>query len=379
MGTSKSSKIGDKMKIRYISNFTDGTEWSRCATYNVLALENIGHDIFCSEIKYNNENIVFDEKIRDLLTKKSDSYDITIQHVLPMNYIKYADTKNIGFFPIDCTISDTILKKKINLMDEMLVPSYESKKLFLESGFKTPVKVMYNLFDYDEIANFKSQNNISQMNGTCNFVFMNEYSKQKNMEAVLSAYYTEFARIEPVNLVIAVEQNPDTINSFVKEVKSRLKSPTKLKDELIYSGTLSMESKLSILSQANCLVVPSYSEGSAYTAMEASALGIPIIYTENIGVQSYVDRSFNYPVKSTKEMCYGALNSLDGLYTCNDKWYRINIDDLRTQMRKVFMLFANNQGSTRQESISNSVKKFDYRNKKIMENILWKFISVPKI
>lgn len=358
------------MKIRYISNFTDGTEWSRCATYNVLALENIGHDIFCSEIKYNNENIVFDEKIRDLLTKKSDSYDITIQHVLPMNYIKYADTKNIGFFPIDCTISDTLLKKKINLMDEMLVPSHESKKLFLESGFKIPIKIMYNLFNYEEVANFNNPKVIDQMRGACNFVFMNEYSKQKNMEAALSAYYAEFARVEPVNLIIAVDQNSEIINNFIKEVKSRLKKPDKPKDELIYAGNLSMEYKLSILTQANCLVIPSYAEGNAYTAMEASALGIPTIYTENIGVQSYLDRNLNYPVRSSKEKCYGALNTLDGLYTCNDKWYRIDIDHLRTQMRNVFNMFANNQGSTKQKSISNSVQKFDYRNKEIVENIL---------
>lgn len=357
------------MKIRYISNFTDGTEWAKSATYNVLALENSGHDIYCSEIKYNNSDIVFSDKIRDLLKKKADKYDVTIHHVLPMQYVRHADTKNIGFFPVDCTISDKIWKKKFGLMDQMLVPSKESKDLFIQSNVGVPVEVMYNTFDYEYTTNLHSKENVSQLNGAFNFVFINEFSKQKNMESLLEAFYSEFSKIEPVNILLAVDKDINTIKNFISEVKTRLKSPKRLKDELIFSGNLTDQDRVSLLRQCHCLVIPSYSESSPYIAMEAAAVGLPVIHTKNVGIESYLDQSLHYSVKSSKEYCYGAVNSIDGLYSCNDFWYKIDQKELRQKMRLVVNKFLQNQNEfeNNKKLISDKIKRFDYRNYRIGE------------
>ena len=361
------------MKIRYISNFTDGTDWSQSAIYNVLALDNAGYDVYCGEIKYSKSNVILDDKIIPLFQKSTEeNCEVTIHHVLPDQYIKHRDTINIGFYPVDSTISNIVVRKKISLMDKMFVPSYESKVIFEKLGMNIPVEVFKNSLDYERVSTFKSKEPTMALQNGFNFLFLNEFAKQKNLEDCLRAYYTEFNRFDPINMVIASEKDPESVKSFTAEVKARLKKPERYKEELIYSGNIMQDHRLTLLDQVHALVVSSYAEASSYTAMEAMVMGLPIIYTNGIGVGSYLQEEDHFPVRSSVETCYGATQSLPEMYTCNDKWLKVEVQDLQRAMREVVNLYwmEKEKYVEKTRKISEYAKSFDYRNKNLVKDII---------
>jgi glycosyltransferase involved in cell wall biosynthesis len=373
MGTSKNSKIGDKMKIRYISNFTDGTDWSQHAIYNVLHLNSMGYDVYCSKISYNNANILNEDSVEQMLNKsQNEPCDITIQHILPYNYIKYSNTKNIGFFPVDSTIRDLMMVKKINLMDEMLVPSKESKTWMRDSGFELPVNIFYRSFDYEKVINFQNKLEIPQLEGKFTFGFINEFSKQKNLEAAMRAFYSEFSHSEPVNMLVHVDKDTQTVSSFSKEVKMRMRKGSDSRDEIIATGEIKGDDALSLLSNCHALIVSSYAESTSQIILEACAMGIPIVHTRHIGVASYLDPNASIPVRAQRENCYGAIDGLTGLYTDKDEWMSINHNDLKQAMRFIFNEYYSNPDGYKKfkDLASKKARLFDYRNKKVTEEWL---------
>ena len=79
----------------------------------------------------------------------------------------------------------------------------------------------------------------------------------------------------------------------------------------------------------------------------------------------------NYPVETYIDFCYGATDSVDGLYTCKDLWVNVPNIELRRAMRRAFIDFttSSDQNKARQDKISSAMKNYDYRNNKITEGL----------
>ena len=88
----------------------------------------------------------------------------------------------------------------------------------------------------------------------------------------------------------------------------------------------------SVLSQCNCLVVPSRAEGWCIPAW-AMALNIPVISAEGTELIPHENELMKF-VPSRVEPCFGALDTMPFLQTANQTWNEIDVTELRKAMRE---------------------------------------------
>jgi glycosyltransferase involved in cell wall biosynthesis len=362
------------MRIQYIGNFTDGTGWAKASTYNALALQSAGYDVYCKELKYNENKIILEEEIENLLLKESPTFDAVVHHVLPKDYRYIGGVKNIGFIALESIILSNIhWIKNLYMMDEIWVPNEASRNCLVNSGIEyEKIKILPHTFNYHRIVNSDNGANITALNNTFNFAFVGEFSKRKNLEALLRAFHNEFDYIEPVNLFIKTFSNMDILNAFRTDVRKRMKLGNRYKDEVMLCDYLPEDVLGAVLKQCHAFVMPSYGEAWCYPAMESMALGLPVIYTSGIGIEEYADNQSNFPVESQTAFCYGATDTLDDIYTSKDLWKEINVADLQMTMRKVFELYQTKHDEYKSisEKVKTSISKYDFRNPEIARGIL---------
>lgn len=357
------------MKIKYIGNFNDGTGWAKASTYNALALDAAGHDVYCEEKKYNNNNIVLESKIEELMAKTTDSFDVIVQHVLPPDYKYYQGVKNVGFVELETlTLSHTLWLKKLNSMDEIWVANHGSMQCLENSGIsKDKIKVLPHFFNIEKVKKTNEQIRVPELDGTFNFIFTGEFSKRKNLEALIFAFNNEFDISEPVNLVIKTNVAQNTVGDFIDSVKDRMRKGSKYKKEIVITGYMEQEALNSIVSNCHAFVIPSYGEAWCYPAIESMALGLVPIYTHGIGVQDFDVCGF--AVESRIIPCYGAVDTLPDLYTSNDYWLEINPFDLQKKMREVYYTYMTNRDyfASLSKICIEKADLYDYNNSKMIE------------
>lgn len=239
----------------------------------------------------------------------------------------------------------------------------------MDSGIDgNKVKVFNHTFNFNRTAQLDNGQRINNLKGTFNFVFNGEFTKRKNIEALLVAFHTEFDYIEPVNLFIKTNKDANTINEFCSAVRTRLKKGGRYKDEIIISDYIDEASLVSIIRDCHTFVMPSYGEAWCYPALEAMALGIPCIYTDGIGV---MDFAVGWAVNARQSPCYGANDTFDDLYTSNDIWLDIDIKDLQNKMRTVYEFSKNTTAfSSMRDACMQQAKMFDFTNKEITRGLI---------
>lgn len=359
------------MKIKYIGNFNDGTGWAKASTYNALALDAAGFDVYCEEIKYHKFSTVLEDKISELTDKKSDSFDIIVQHCLPRDYRYIGGSKNIGFVALETlNLKNVLWVKKIDMMDLVWVPNKASKECLVKSGINPDkIKIFHHSFNFDKVSKSENVANVSELQYSFNFAFVGEFNKRKNLEALVLAFHNEFNKNENVNLYIKTNGDPDTISKFCESVKDRMGKCNNYKKEIIVCDYLNESVLLSTLKQCHAFVMPSYGEAWSYPAMEAMAVGLPVIYTDGIGIEEYNTGVFK--VKSRIAPCYGAIETME-LYNSDENWLEIDILDLQKQMRDILNMYIS--GTNEYKLLSNQciedVSKFNFTNSELLKGIL---------
>jgi glycosyltransferase involved in cell wall biosynthesis len=360
------------MKIKYIGNFNDGTGWAKAATYNALALDAAGHDIYCEEFSYNKASVVLEPYIENLINKKSEEYDIIVNHVLPNDYKYSSAVKNVGFVSLETlNLSSVPWLKKLSIMDEIWVPNIASKECLKNSGIESgKIKVFPHTFNFYKTIHADSNQRIAQLsNGTFNFVFNGEFTKRKNIEALLIAFHNEFENIEPVNLFIKTNRDANLVNEFCSSVKARMKKIGGYKSEIVVAGYIDENTLLRAIKDCHAFVMPSYGEAWCYPALEAMALGIPPIYTKGIGIGDF--DSIGLEVPSRIAPCYAANDTFEDLYTSKDLWLEIDILELQKVMRNAYESLKNpNISQSIKSKCVEKAKQFDFTNTEITKGLV---------
>jgi glycosyltransferase involved in cell wall biosynthesis len=357
------------MKIKYIGNFTDGTGWAKASTYNALALHHAGYDVYCEEFKYNESKHPLEPELEDLLAKKSESYDVIVNHVLPRDYKYIGGVKNIGFVELETlNLSSVPWIKNLKIMDHMLVANKASQRTLAKLGIES--NIFPHSFNFEKVSTLQGMASINQLNNNFNFMFIGEFSKRKNLEAVLRAFHSEFEYFENVNLYIKTSGiTLESLTNFCTEVKNKIKKNGKCKTEVILCDYVSEDILLSTMKQCHASVVPSYGEAWCYPAIEAMAMGIPCIYTKGIGIEDY---GIGFKVDSYEVPCYGATDNMSDIYTCEDTWLEIDVKDLQNKMRTVHNMFISDKRSYENMSKNciTTASMFNYKDNNFTKGLL---------
>lgn len=238
---------------------------------------------------------------------------------------------------------------RINLYDEIWVPTHEAKDLFKENGVRPHIEVMPLGVDetrYNE--NVKPLNFDFPLNS---FVFLSvfKWGLRKGYDLLLKAYLEEFSPDDNVSLLMVsrtdVNHNPDKIKQDFLQARNAVSKPdAELPHIALYDKPIKEKDMPKLYRAGDAFVMPSRGEGFSLPLVEAGASGLPLITTYCSGQREFLlkDSSFLIePEGYSKASINGNLSNLAkhcGFY--EDQLFpnfgRNSIEKLKEHMRYVY-------------------------------------------
>lgn len=333
-------------KILYCGNYNDGTGYGNAAISNILSLDAAGIEVVPRSITFNNNSFAesVPQRIRELEDNDLHNIDICMQHGLPTMFSYNGSFENIGVYYSETNHIDSMMwHKYLNLMDRILVCNKQMARTAHSSGVTKPIMISPLAIDveqYKDPGTFK----IKQINHSFNFCFVGELSKRKNIITLLKAFHTAFHPSENVNLVLKLnvpglksKSVLKRIHEVNKGVTDGLKIRRNYKAIVPVTGMLPHNDLLSLMAQCHVFTCASYGEAWCIPALEAMALGMPVIYTSNTGLDDFCH---GWPVRSVEVPCNGSIDSLPSLYSSFDSWQEIDLEELMLVMKSAFQAWS---------------------------------------
>lgn len=330
-------------KILYCGNYNDGTGYGNGAISNILALDSAGVTVVPRPISFNNNlfRVATPKRILELEDNDLSNIDICIQHGIPTVFSYSSGFENIGCYYSETNHIDSMMwHKYINLMDRVLVCNKQMEKTAISSGVTVPIINAPLSIDIKKYENPGDSFRIKELNTSFNFCFVGEFSKRKNITTILRAFYTEFHPSENVNLLLKInspglnsKQTLDKFSEINDGVLKGLKIRETYKSVIPVTGMLTHEDLISVMSQCHTFVCASYGEAWCIPALEAMALGMPVIYPELTGMSEYCH---GWGVETKEVPCSGAIDAHPEIYSALDTWQEIDTNRLIYAMRFAF-------------------------------------------
>lgn len=335
-------------KILYISNWKESSGWSTAARNYLLALHRAGANVVARNFNVLGNRAQLSQELLDIEAKSGYGADIVVQHVLPHFFVKHGGVKNVGFLAIETnSIKYSGWVNRINsCLDELYVFNSASVLIAKNSGVTIPVKYIPHTFDMVQYQGQFEPLKLPVLDNNFIFYCIQEFSRRKNLSAIIKAFNSEFRRNEPVSLLIKThlpgstnEHSQKFITNLITEIKKGLRiypNDNNYHNEIIVTDHLSDQDILRLHASCDCFVLTSYGEAFAQTAFEAMAMGNAVVSNRIYGVTDYLKDENSYLVNNFETPCFGAIDTLNNLYTGHDTWNEVDILDLRKQMRKAY-------------------------------------------
>jgi glycosyltransferase involved in cell wall biosynthesis len=367
-------QIQDK-NILYIGPYRQNDGWGLAAKDYIKALSMIAN-VHCQPL-YLSANIDYsiDHHLSALENNVRPSYDIVIQHCLPMNMTK-TSLYNIGLLFVENQnfFSDSVYN--LNMMDEVWVSSQQEKNSLEAGGVTTKIFVIGHPIDTQKLT--------KQYHNRCfdhilddhyKFYFIGEYIQRKNINTIIAAFNNEFDLTEKVKLVIKTnipgateKQAKDSITQNINAVKKSLRVKRKFHDEIIITSRLTDQDLLNLHYNCDCFITTSYGEAFCRPAAEAACCGNYIISSNNIGVLDYIDHTDRAIIKCIEDIVLlsnpDEMGSLD-IYNAKETWLIPSAYDLSKLMRSAY------ENKAKAINKNKYIEVFSYRN--ISNNICHRY------
>lgn len=337
------------MKVLFIGYYREGSGWGHATRNYILALDRVGIDVVPRCINISNDDFDLPKRILELEKKNAKNCDVVIQKLLPhhMCYDGHFE-KNIGLFVLESSnFKSTAWTNYINMMDENWVPCKHNLESCLNSDIYKPVYVIPEPYDDKKFEFGYEPLELPGMNEKFIFYFIGENTRRKNLAALIQAFHLEFSPVEPVELLIKTrtpgipeEQQSSHIINFISGVKQGLKIYQNLdyyKKECLIIARVSDDDIMRIHATGHCFVMPSCGEAWAVPVADAMAFGNPVLANNCGGMRDQIENIGGGILINNREVpCVGAMDTFPDLYTSREKWYAIDVSDLRQQMRRIY-------------------------------------------
>lgn len=316
------------MSILYISNYGDiNSGWAIAAQSYIRALSKFTR-VVPQRIMYAPQN-----PPEDILKmeKNPEKCKICIQHVLPNNMVYDGRFYNIGLcFTETSSLGITGWAQKLNLMDEVWVPCTYSAQVLKDSGVTVPIRVFPIPLNPQEMFSAQDFNLKQQVGHDFLFYTIGDFTRRKNLQALLKAFYIEFNG--EAGLVIKTNVEQKKVEEFCANIKKGLKIRG---EETIIAGYSSRQQIFSIHKSCDVFVCPSYGEAWSIPTHEAMCAGKTPIVTNFSSFPDYISNDNGWLVDYELEPCFGA-ETFDDLHTAYEEWASVKVNHLRECMREAF-------------------------------------------
>jgi glycosyltransferase involved in cell wall biosynthesis len=327
--------------VKYISAFGDHSGYAEAARQTIFSLNKAQIPLTTARTSFVRESADYGEalKIAERLEGKPIDYQAVIIHLTPDLYLNYLEPNkhHIGVLVWETDKLPNNWSWFCNRLDEIWTRSPETKKILVKSGVRVPIYVFPEPIvevkpeDYEPFI-------IPNHRG---FLFYSifEWTKRKNPEALLTAYWKEFEGDQDVSLLLKTFRDNYTfqMHQKVKGWINELKQGSGIKKfpRILYSSDLlTNEETWRLHVTGDCFVSAHRGEGWGRPQMEAMMMGKPIISTNYGGIHEYLNETNAYltnynltPVTQEDDRPY---------YTPNQNWADVDITDLRGKMRFVY-------------------------------------------
>jgi len=109
----------------------------------------------------------------------------------------------------------------------------------------------------------------------------------KGLDTLIPAFAEVIKKETNIVLVLA---GPDE-NNYKKEVELKIENcKLKIGKDVVFTGMLVGEDKISALQESDIFVLPSYSECLPMAVVEAMYFGLPVVITKNVGISLLVEK-----------------------------------------------------------------------------------------
>jgi glycosyltransferase involved in cell wall biosynthesis len=367
------------MKVLYIGHYKEFGGWSQAATDYILALDKVGVDVVCRNVTLTQDKQNVDQRILRLENKDTDNCDVCIQHVLP-HHIVGSDSfkKNIAFLASESTsIKHLPWLEQVKQVDQVWVPNAQSKQSLEEDGIKD-VKVVPHTCDLDKYKQRYGEIAIPDTDNSFKFYYIGDVNDRKNLETILTCFYSEFDKSEKVSLILKVKKfghSEEQITKYVNELSNDVRQKLRMypntndyKKIVIVSEELTNEQVLALHQNMDCFLCPSHGEAWSIPSFDAMCYGNTPICSNFGGPKEFIDSSdwkTGKLIDGVYSVCKCSDAAFPDIFTGREYWFHPCEKQIKEQMRLYFDSWGKNQVLYRTRNQAAGLKRaenFSYKN-----------------
>ncbi|HEX6573771.1 MAG TPA: glycosyltransferase [Gemmatimonadaceae bacterium] len=262
-----------------------------------------------------------------------DKPDIAV-HLTPALYNpRVPGIPNLAFAVIESTSIHPHLVERCNRMDEILVPTTFTAKVFRDAGVTRPIHVISHGVDTEYFRPPEVPTPLPGGRGF-NFLAVATHVERKNMRQLVRAFLEEFRSDEDVALFLLLrpEYHTSQNNVALEFTDWEIEYAKGSAPIYLWTGYLTRDHLRDFYANADAYVMPS-NEGFGLTVLEAMSCGTPVIALDHGGVTDFVNTTNGSLVPKGRP--YTA-KDIDTLPYIGDRFYEPDQDELKRAMRDVF-------------------------------------------
>jgi glycosyltransferase involved in cell wall biosynthesis len=211
---------------------------------------------------------------------------MTVHEVWIGRWRKYTD-----FSPFRSLIHEFLERMIYSFSFDKYVAVSQSTKRQLEGIGKKNVTFVYNGFDYEnfnpkKFDGKKIRKKLGIKDKTFLYFAFGRPGASKGFEYLIMAAKEIKQKIPSSKLLIILGKNKQTMDRY-NRIKKMIKED-KLQDHVILSEPVRHSDLPYYLAAADCVVVPSFSEGFGYTIAETCAIGRPLVATNTTAIPEVI-------------------------------------------------------------------------------------------
>lgn len=173
--------------------------------------------------------------------------------------------------------------------DKFIAVSHSTADSMRENGIpEERIATIYNGLDYDRIEKFRTSIQANTDKRPFTYTYYGRLGISKGLDILLDAAVILKEKHPDTRLKIVI---PTTPKALFEKVILYIKKH-ELDDYIELKHHLSSEDLVLELKNSDCVVIPSYSEGFCYVAVESIALGVPVISSDKKALKEVISGSY---------------------------------------------------------------------------------------
>jgi len=288
---------------------------------------------------------------------------------------------NIIYCMWECDILPQSWPALCNKCDMVVVPSFFCKDVFKKSGVTVPIHILPIPTDVHKFDVVHVNTELEEIvKDKLVFYSIFQWGERKNPKALLNSYYSSFGSKDDVILILKTHLTGNNkehidIEQRVIGVRNNIKrNNNDYPKVMLVSNNLTEDQIAQIHIVGDVYLSTTRGEGWNLPAFDAALAGNHIIATNFSSHTDFIDTYdfFKYQIYNRVsyqlENCHGA----GQLYTSNQKWASVNVQEFSTRMKMVYEDWQKNGKITLQNRRDDYVKylKTQYSYQQIGQKLL---------